>query len=127
MNDGTHETTSANGPADLFTTVFAQRSDVMVRIVASVIGDWHRAEDIVQEAFTTAFPYSSTTEQELLDRVRREIGYQLDNSVLGMEVPAEIGDWQGVPAVPAAEDEALANVVVFEMLTQEPTPLGVAA
>ncbi len=126
MNDGTHETTPANDPDALFTTVFAQRSDVMVRIVAKVIGDWHRAEDIVQEAFTTALLYPAATEQELLGRVRRQIGYQLDNGVLGLGVPAEIGDWQ-VPAVPAAEDEALANVVVFDMLTQEPTPLGVAA
>ncbi|MEU9852794.1 hypothetical protein [Streptomyces sp. NPDC047974] len=126
MNDGTRETAPANGPADLFTTVFAQRSGVMVSVVAEVIGDWHRAEDIVQEAFTTALLYPASTEQELLSRVRWEIGHQLDTSLPDVEVPAEIGDWQ-VPAVPAAEDEALANVVVFAMLTQEPTPLEVAA
>lgn len=124
MSDGTAEGSTIN-PSDLLATVFVTHSARLTRTVAAEIGDWHQAEDIVQEAFAIAAADIPTDPEQALMLLRLAIREQIADLV-GAEEPVELLD-SHVPAFPAAEDEALANVVILAMLTQEPTPLGVAA
>ncbi|MFJ7497843.1 RNA polymerase sigma factor [Streptomyces sp. NPDC097727] len=122
-------------------TVFATHSDRLTRWVYNRLGhaDWHLAEDIVQETFLRLLepPYGASLVAWLSDdavSALRVTAQQVINDHYcwqdAGETPVDFGDWaeaQALPVEAAAEETAVANIVVLEMLAEVPAPLGVAA
>jgi RNA polymerase sigma-70 factor (sigma-E family) len=104
-----------------FAEYFAARSDAMRNTAFLLCGDWHRAEDLVQTAFTKLYrAWYRVARHEALDGYVRQVVLRtyLDDRRLGWwrrERPTDVPVERSMPAA-APED----RLVLLEALAQVP-------
>ncbi|MET9376269.1 sigma factor [Streptomyces sp. NPDC002992] len=124
--------------ADRLSGLFAAYNDRLVRRLRARLGryDWHLAEDLASETWARAVRgienYRGTDEQAFGWLARISDFATADHYRAARNTRETATDFTGpaayvLPSAPTAEDEALAHQVILAMLTQAPTPLGVAA
>jgi RNA polymerase sigma-70 factor (sigma-E family) len=104
-----------------FAEYFAARSDAMRRTAYLLCGDWHRAEDLVQIAFTKLYlAWSRISRHEVLDAYLRQtlIRTFLDERRRGWWQREQTGGTAADPSLPADAPED--RLVVLEALASVP-------
>ncbi|MET9484755.1 sigma factor [Streptomyces sp. NPDC006638] len=139
MTDVTAGQNAQTSDSDQLSQVFVLYGERVTRFIASRLpkGDWHLAEDLTSEVFVQVLQSYTLKGRPLDERVwgllatiaRRAISQYYRRRSSG-ELSVDFTDWfeeRMLPADASAEDVALANLVVLDMLAEAPAPLGVAA